>query len=92
MKSLSQMVFGIEFESIGLYEQYSILAKKGRIFERNIHNFIDVNKVLSKLFLAFLTRIQEDNKKIKIIKISDYLIIISVKVVALHNLIFKQKK
>lgn len=73
------MAFGMEFGTTGLHEPFPIVAKKGKIFDRNIYAFIDANEVISKSFTAFLAKIPEDYKGVEKIEISNSLIIIKEK-------------
>ena len=41
-------------------EPLSIVAKKGKIFNRNIYEFIDSGEVIRKSFIGFLTKIPDD--------------------------------
>lgn len=52
--------FGIEFGTTGLHEPFPVVAKKGKIFGRNIYDFIDAGEVISKSFIAFLSKIPND--------------------------------
>lgn len=73
------MAFGMEFGTTGLHEPVSLVAKKGKIFGRNIYAFIDANEVISKSFTAFLARIPEDYKGVEKIEISNSLLTIKEK-------------
>lgn len=73
------MAFGMEFGTTGLHEPFPVVAKKGKIFDRNIYAFIDANEVISKSFTAFLAKIPEDYKGVEKIEISNSLIIIKEK-------------
>jgi hypothetical protein len=70
------MAFGMEFGTTGLHEPFPVVAKKGKIFDRNIYNFIDANEVISKSFMAFLAKIPGDYKGVEKIEISNSLFII----------------
>ncbi len=52
--------FGIEFGTTGLHEPFPVVAKKGKIFGRNIYDFIDAGETISKSFSAFLCQIPGD--------------------------------
>jgi len=73
------MAFGMEFGTTGLHEPFPVVAKKGKIFDRNIYAFIDANEVISKSFTAFLAKIPEDYKGVEKIEISNSLFIIKEK-------------
>ena len=70
------MAFGMEFGTTGLHEPFPVVAKKGKIFDRNIYDFIDANEVISKSFTAFLAKIPKDYSGVAKIEISDSLFII----------------
>ena len=65
--------FGMEFGTTGLHEPFPVVAKKGKIFDRNIYAFIDANEVITKSFTAFLAKIPADYKGVANIEISDSL-------------------
>ncbi|MDO9341627.1 MAG: hypothetical protein Q7T72_14030 [Bacteroidales bacterium] len=73
------MAFGMEFGTTGLHEPFPVVAKKGKIFGRNIYAFIDANEIISKSFTAFLAKIPEDYKGVEKIEITDSLLIIKEK-------------
>ena len=52
--------FGMEFGTTGLHEPMPIVAKKGKIFNRNIYDFIDSEEIVRKSFTAFLSEIPDD--------------------------------
>lgn len=60
MENGSPAAFGMEFGTTGLHEPFTVLAKKGKIFDRNLYEFIDANETINKTFLAFLATIPED--------------------------------
>jgi len=63
--------FGIEFGTTGLHEPFPVVAKKGKIFDRNIYDFIDAGEIVSKSFTAFLFRIPDDYQGVAKIEFSD---------------------
>lgn len=65
------MAFGMEFGTTGLHEPFPVVAKKGKIFDRNIYEFIDANEVIRKSFIAFLARIPADYKGVETIEINN---------------------
>ena len=73
------MAFGMEFGTTGLHEPFPVIAKKGKIFDRNIYNFIDASEVITKSYTVFLAKIPEDYKGVDKIEISNSLIIIKEK-------------
>ncbi len=64
------MAFGMEFGTTGLHEPFPVVAKKGKIFDRNIYDFIDASETISKSFIAFLAKIPEDYKGVEKIEVS----------------------
>lgn len=52
--------FGMEFGTTGLHEPFPIVARKGKIFDRNIYDFIDAGEVITKSFTAFLDKVPDD--------------------------------
>jgi hypothetical protein len=73
------IAFGMEFGTTGLHEPFPVIAKKGKIFDRNIYNFIDANEVLTKSYTAFLAKIPENYKGVSEIEIIDSLMVIKEK-------------
>jgi hypothetical protein len=73
------MAFGMEFGTTGFHEPFPVIAKKGKIFDRNIYAFIDAKEVISKSFTAFLSKIPEDYKGVEKIEISNSAFIIKEK-------------
>ena len=73
------MAFGMEFGTTGLHESFPVVAKKGKIFDRNIYDFIDANEVISKSFITFLAKIPADYKGVDKIEVNDSLLIIKEK-------------
>jgi hypothetical protein len=65
------MAFGMEFGTTGFHEPFPVIAKKGKIFDRNIYAFIDANEVISKSFTAFLAKIPKDYKGVEKIEINN---------------------
>jgi hypothetical protein len=70
------VAFGMEFGTTGLHEPFPVLAKKGKIFDQNIYDFIDAGEVITKSYTAFLAKIPEDYKGVDKIEISDSSIVI----------------
>jgi hypothetical protein len=79
MENSVPMAFGMEFGTTGLHEPFTVVAKKGKIFGRNIYAFIDANEVISKSFIAFLAKIPEDYQGVEKIEISKSLLVIKEK-------------
>ena len=71
--------FGMEFGTTGLHEPFPIVAKKGKIFGRNIYDFIDANEVVNKSFIAFLAKIPDDYNGVEKVEINGSLLIIKEK-------------
>lgn len=74
MKEGVPMAFGIEFGTTGLHEPFPVVAKKGKIFDRNLYDFIDAGETISKSFIAFLTKISDDYKGVGKIEINESMI------------------
>jgi hypothetical protein len=70
------VAYGMEFGTTGLHETFPIVAKKGKIFNQNIYDFIDADQVISKSFTAFLAKIPDDYKGVKKIEINNSLLTI----------------
>ncbi|MCJ7450095.1 MAG: hypothetical protein MUO72_20670 [Bacteroidales bacterium] len=85
------VAFGMEFGTTGLHEPFTVVAKKGKIFERNIYDFIDASKVITKSYAAFLAKIPEDYKGVDKIEISNSLIIIKEKNIPSRDIIYHFK-
>lgn len=62
--------FGIEFGTTGLHEPFPVVAKKGKIFNRNIYDFIDAGEMISKSFTAFISHIPNDYQGVERIEIT----------------------
>jgi len=73
------MAYGMEFGTTGLHEPFPVIAKKGKIFDRNIYAFIDANEVITKTFAAFLTKIPEDYNGVEKIEATNSLFVIKEK-------------
>jgi len=73
------MAFGMEFGTTGLHEPMPIVAKKGKIFGRNIYDFLDSQEVVRKSFTAFLAKIPEDYQGVSEIEIGASAMIIKEK-------------
>jgi hypothetical protein len=73
------MAFGMEFGTTGLHEPFPVIAKKGKIFDSNIYDFIDANEVISKSFKVFLAKIPGDYKGVDDIEISNSILTIKEK-------------
>ncbi len=76
MENNTPVAFGMEFGTTGLHEPFPVLAKKARIFDRNIYDFIDAGEVITKSYTAFLAEIPDDYKGVDKIDMSGSLITI----------------
>ena len=83
------VAFGMEFGTTGLHETFPVVAKKGKIFDRNIYAFIDANEVIRKSFTAFLAKIPEDYKGVEKIEVSNNTILIKEKNRTSKNIIYR---
>ena len=97
MNNGTPVAFGMEFGTTGLHEPFPILAKKGKIFDRNIYDFIDADEVKEKSFVGFLSKIPEDYKGVENVQIKESVLIIKEKGMAsrdityrIDDLLFKQ--
>ncbi len=63
--------FGIEFGTTGLHEPFPVVAKKGKIFDRNIYDFIDAREIISKSFTAFLFQTPDDYQGVEKIEFNN---------------------
>lgn len=73
------VAFGMEFGTTGLHEPFPVLAKKGKIFNRNIYDFIDAGEVITKSYTAFLAKIPEDYKGVDEIEVKNSSMVIKEK-------------
>jgi hypothetical protein len=80
--------FGMEFGTTGLHEPFPVLAKKGKIFDRNIYDFIDANEVITKSFTVFLAKIPGDYKGVDRIEFNNSLIVITEKSNDSRNIVY----
>jgi len=79
MENKTPKAFGMEFGTTGLHEPFPIIAKKGKIFNRNLYDFIDAGEIIKKSYTAFLGKIPEDFKGVEKIEVQDSLIIVTEK-------------
>lgn len=68
MKEGTPLAFGMEFGTTGLHEPLAIVAKKGKIFNRNIYDFIDAGEIIQKSFIGFLAKIPNNYQGVEQIK------------------------
>ena len=83
--------FGMEFGTTGLHEPFPVVAEKGKIFDRNIYDFIDAGEVITKSYTAFLARIPEDYKGVDKIEINNSSIVIKEKRISSRDFKFHIK-
>ncbi len=70
------LAFGMEFGTTGLHEPFPVVAKKGKIFNRNLYDFIDAGEVILKSYTVFLARIPDDYQGTDKIEITDSSVIV----------------
>jgi hypothetical protein len=63
--------YGMEFGTTGLHEPLPVVAKKGKIFDRNLYAYIDANEIIIKSFTAFLSKIPQDYNGVEKIEVSN---------------------
>jgi len=63
--------FGMEFGTTGLHEPFAVVAKKGKIFDQNIYDFIDAGEIINKSFMGFLAKIPNDYKGVEEIIVNE---------------------
>ncbi|MDD4776968.1 MAG: hypothetical protein PHV53_01635 [Fermentimonas sp.] len=76
MQNGQPAAFGIEFGTTGLHEPFPIVAKKAKIFDRNIFDYIDADEVKEKSFIAFLAKISSDYYGVRKIEVNSKELII----------------
>lgn len=82
--------FGMEFGTTGLHEPFPVVAKKAKIFDRNIFEFIDAGEVIRKSFTAFLTKIPSNYRGVEKIELTESAIILSEKDKKSSNIIIQK--
>jgi len=85
------LAYGMEFGTTGLHEPFPVVAKKAKIFDRNIFEFIDANEVIHKSFTGFLAKIPFDYKGVEKIEITESAIILSEKFRKSSDIIIQKK-
>lgn len=83
--------FGMEFGTTGLHEPFPIVAKKGKIFGRNIYDFIDTNEVIRKSFTGFLAKIPNDYQGVEKIEVGESSFILKEKRKKPRNIVIQKK-
>ncbi len=91
MENDDPAAFGMEFGTTGLHEPFPVVARKGKIFGRNIYEFIDAGEVICKSYTAFLAIIPEDYKGVGKIEINNSLLIIKEKSVSSRDINYPLK-
>lgn len=84
--------FGMEFGTTGLHEPFAVVAKKGKIFDRNIYDFIDAGEVILKYYTVFLAKIPDDYAGVGKIEVTDSSIVVREKKSPSKDIIFHLKK
>ncbi len=51
---------GLEFGTTGLHQPFSVLVKKGRIFDRPLYAYLDAGQTEARSYACFLFRIPQD--------------------------------
>jgi hypothetical protein len=54
--------YGFEFGTTGLHQPFKILVEKGKIFDRQLYEYIDADETITKTYTGFLARIPKDYK------------------------------
>lgn len=85
------LAFGMEFGTTGLHEPFPVVAKKGKIFDRNIYTFIDAVEIISKSFVAFLAKIPDDYKGVDSIEVSNDVMLIKEKATVSRDITYPIK-
>jgi hypothetical protein len=80
----------MEFGTTGLHEPFPVVAKKAKIFDRNIFEFIDAGEVIRKSFTAFLTKIPSNYRGVEKIELTESAIILSEKDKKSNNIIIQK--
>ena len=76
MENKVPVAFGMEFGTTGLHEPFPVIAKKGKIFGRNIYDFIDAGETIKKSYIIFLAKVQNSYNGVDKIEVSNSSIII----------------
>jgi hypothetical protein len=92
MENGNPVAFGMEFGTTGLHEPFTVVAKKGKIFDRNLYEFIDAQETIEKTFLAFLARIPEDFNGVDNIRLEDSNLVIRERGRTDRNIRYKFKR
>jgi hypothetical protein len=79
MENNVPVAFGMEFGTTGLHEPFPVIAKKGKIFDRNLYDFIDAGEIITKSYATFLTKVPEDYKGVDKIEVTSSSLIIKEK-------------
>ncbi len=91
MDGLIPAAFGMEFGTTGLHEPFPVVARKGKIFGRNIYDFIDAGEVITKSFTAFLAEIPDDYQGVDQVRIEPDRLVIREKNKASNEIVYSLK-
>jgi hypothetical protein len=83
--------FGMEFGTTGLHEPLPVVAEKGKIFGRNIYDYVDAGEVITKSFTAFLAKIPSDYKGVEKIETANSTFTIKEKTSASRDITYHLK-
>jgi hypothetical protein len=92
MENDNPIAFGMEFGTTGLHEPFAVLAKKGKIFDRNLYEFIDAQETINKTFLAFLAKIPVDFNGVDNIRLENSTLVIKERDRTDRNIRYKLKE
>jgi hypothetical protein len=67
---------GLEFGTTGLHQPFPILVKKGRIWDRQLFEYLDAGEKSVKQYLAFLLKIQPDFSGVESVQVEGSRLII----------------
>ena len=60
---------GLEFGTTGLHQPFPILTKKGRIWDRQLFEFLDAGETVHKTYAGFLIRVPTDFQGVESLRI-----------------------
>ncbi|HLT72058.1 MAG TPA: hypothetical protein VKZ75_05375 [Cyclobacteriaceae bacterium] len=83
------LALGMEFGTTGLHEPFPVVARKGKIFDRNIYAFIDADEIITKSFGSFLARIPEDYNGVDRIEVRNDTMLVREKAKISRDLTFR---
>jgi hypothetical protein len=73
------VAFGMEFGTTGLHEPFPVIARQGKLFGRNIYDFIDAGETKTKSYTAFLAKVPAGYKGVEKVEIVNSMLIITEK-------------